>query len=404
MPGEREADRRGRKRSGRKTEDRAVVQQVAETASHLVAHELRPLTFGRGDGCGAGQRLRHPHAEARIGALDPVPEGGERLRDLKRALSAGPDRETLGSEGRLGGGASQAGEVRPDPAQPVGDAWLGEGEGVARDEQPVRNCLVFRQGGFAEHRLRHPEESARVAREPARGVEARGLGNHAREVDPPVGRPQAVETAEARGDSHGAAGVGAEREVDRPRRHRGRGPGRRPAGNEPGRGRIAGGAVEGVLAEDAEGDLVGNRLAGHRRSGPEQALDERGVPFRNRIGAAEVRVPAPGRLTCDVEEVLDRKGEVGERTACDPRDSDVGPRHEGAPRLKPRPGLGTGLRAGPCPVLPDARSRRIAAHLSTAPPIHSTRRRSPGARRTVPPSRAAPAPPVPIRPPARPTR
>src|SRR5205814_278980 len=87
---------------------------------------------------------------------------------------------------------------------------------------------------------------------------------------------------------------------------------------------------ERVLPENAERDLVGDRLADQIGAGIEQSLHGPGVAFRNRIGARPIRVAAAGRMAGDVEQILRRKGQAGERAAGAALDAKPLPRDKGA--------------------------------------------------------------------------
>ena len=103
-----------------------------------------------------------------------------------------------------------------------------------------------------------------------------------------------------------------------------------PPGTWLGRGGIERRAVEGVLAEDPERDLVGDRLADQRRAGVEQALDRPGMARRDRMLSRPVRVAAAGRVAGDVEEILGGERQPGERAAGSSGDSHRWPGDEGS--------------------------------------------------------------------------
>ena len=130
------------------------------------------------------------------------------------------------------------------------------------------------------------------------------------DVDAAVRRADAVEAAEARRHAHRAAGVGAERGVAEARGHRGGRARRRAAGHAAGRARVHRRAVEGVLAQDAERDLVGDGLADQRGAGVEQRLHRPGMPRRHRPAGRPVVVAAAGRHAGHVEQVLGGEGEA----------------------------------------------------------------------------------------------
>src|SRR5438270_7905603 len=128
-------------------------------------------------------------------------------------------------------------------------------------------------------------------------------------------RADAVEPAEARRHAYRAAGVGAERGVAEPARDRRRRARRRAARHMAGRARVHRRAVERVLPENAERHLVGDRLADQIGAGIEQSLHGPGVALRHRIGARPIRVAAARRMSGDIEQILRRKGQSGERAA-----------------------------------------------------------------------------------------
>ena len=91
-------------------------------------------------------------------------------------------------------------------------------------------------------------------------------------------RPDAVETAEARGHAHRAAGVGAECGVAQTGCDRRGGAGRGTARHTIRRAGVERRAVECVLTQDTKGDLVGDGLADQRRAGIEKCLHRPGMP------------------------------------------------------------------------------------------------------------------------------
>src|SRR5438270_5753556 len=93
---------------------------------------------------------------------------------------------------------------------------------------------------------------------------------------------------------------------------------------------VHGCAVERVLPENAERHLVGDRLADQIGAGIEQSLHGPGVAFGNRVGARPIRVAAAGRMASDIEQILRRKGQSGERAAGAALDAKFLPRDKGA--------------------------------------------------------------------------
>ena len=129
-------------------------------------------------------------------------------------------------------------------------------------------------------------------------------------VDPAMRRADAVEAAEARRHAHRAAGVGAERGVAEARGDRGGRARGRAARHAAGRADVLRRAVEGVLAQDAERDLVGDGLADQRGAGVEQRLHRPGMLRRDRPAGRPVVVAAAGRHARHVEQVLGGEGEA----------------------------------------------------------------------------------------------
>ena len=128
-------------------------------------------------------------------------------------------------------------------------------------------------------------------------------------------RPDAIKAAEARGHAHRAAGVGAERGIadpgrDRRRRTR-RGAARHPAGSAD----IDRRAVEGILAQDAERDLVRYGLADQGGAGIEQRLDSPGILCGDRPTGRPVVIAAAGRRARHVEQVFGSEGQARKRPA-----------------------------------------------------------------------------------------
>jgi hypothetical protein len=134
-------------------------------------------------------------------------------------------------------------------------------------------------------------------------------------ADRPVGRPPPEDPAVAGGHPDRPAGVGTQGQVDNAGCHRGRRARRRPAGGPVRRGRVDRRREVLVVAAEGVGELVGHRLAHHRRPGRNQRLDDRGRSPRRGPGRGQVRVAGPGHPTGDVDDVLDRQGRAGQRTA-----------------------------------------------------------------------------------------
>ena len=87
-------------------------------------------------------------------------------------------------------------------------------------------------------------------------------------------------------------------------------PDEEPPGTRSGARGVERRAVERVLAQDAQRDLVGDGLADQRRAGIEQRLHRPGMPCRHRMRARPVVIAAAGRMAGDIEQVLRREGEA----------------------------------------------------------------------------------------------
>src|SRR3546814_11590669 len=74
-------------------------------------------------------------------------------------------------------------------------------------------------------------------------------------------------------------------------------------------------AIVEVLAVQAVGQFVGDRLADQLGAGREQRLDRRRMARCRRMAPGPVRVAAAGDEAGDVEDVLGGEGETGARAA-----------------------------------------------------------------------------------------
>ena len=287
-------------------------QERGEPGAGLGAHQRGPLPLALGDRAAEREIAGHAERHTRVVPVDPFLEGEPRLPRLQGALGPRPGGEAGRRHDVLLDVFHEPGEATHHRLERAGRLLVGQAEAVLCDDEARGQRGRDR---LAEHHRADPRERLRVAGEPAGGVGAGGLRQHAGEVEAAVGGADAVQAAEARRHPHRAAGVGPERGVAEALgdcRGRARG---RSAGHAIGRVGIERRAVEGVLAQDAERDLVGDGLADQRRAGVEQALHRPGVPRRNRVLPRPVRVPAAGRMPRDVEEVLGRERQAGERAA-----------------------------------------------------------------------------------------
>ena len=179
--------------------------------------------------------------------------------------------------------------------------------------------LVGKPLGMDSEHSRNLGEGVGIAREPSGRVGAGRLRqHHAGEVEPAVGRSDAVESAET-SLARVPTAVSVPKAVSQrpwatakaePTRIR-RAYVRRPP--------IERRTVEGVLAEDAEGHLVGDGLADQGRPRIEQALHRPRVARRKGMLPGPVRVATAGRMPGHVEEILGGKrqaarGPPGEST------------------------------------------------------------------------------------------
>jgi len=73
------------------------------------------------------------------------------------------------------------------------------------------------------------------------------------------------------------------------------------------------GCRNGVLAENAAGELVGVGLSHHAGAGIDKGLHHRrGAPSR-RVEREPIRIACPGHVARDVEQILCRKRKPGQR-------------------------------------------------------------------------------------------
>jgi hypothetical protein len=207
---------------------------------------------------------------------------------------------------------------------------VSEPERIDRDDQPRGQRSRDR---LAQQHTRNACERRGVAGEPAGGVGAWRLRQHAGEIEPPMRRADAVEAAEAGRHPHRAAGVGAKRGVAHAGGHRRSGTGRGTARHPAGRAGVERRAVECILAQNAERYLVGDGLADQSRAGIEQRLHRPGVARRHRVRARPVVVAAAGGVARDVEQIFRREGETVQRAMRRTLDGDARSGDKGVDRI-----------------------------------------------------------------------
>ena len=128
-----------------------------------------------------------------------------------------------------------------------------------------------------------------------------------------MGRSDAVKSAKTRWHADRSAGVGPQGRIAETLGHR-RGRARRgSAGRALRRPRIERRTVEGILAEDAEGHLVGDGLADQGRPRIEQPPHCPRVARRKGMLPSPVRVATAGRMPGHVKEILGGKRQAGKR-------------------------------------------------------------------------------------------
>ena len=231
----------------------------------------------------ARRRRRSADCRASSHGLNVLPG----LDRLQGALRARPDREALRRHHLLAARCRSA-----PPAGPPSAAALRRRPASAKPN--ASTATISRVGsarGIASPSM-HAETRAKVAASRANQPvvsEVGACGSMPASVDAAVRRADAVEAAEARRHAHRAAGVGAERGVAQPGGHRGGRARRRAARHAAGRADVHRRAVEGVLAQDAERDLVGDGLADQRRAGIEQRLHRPGMPASGSAGRSASR-------------------------------------------------------------------------------------------------------------------
>ena len=239
----------------------------------------------------------------RLGPLQG-PEGGQAL------VHVAPEAD---------GGHRRSEPIEDSPLEGVphiGPGWPDQIHQLGDDREPLDRRRW--RGTSGDRREGHPGRGAQQRSGPSEqpdGVEAGGQRGHPLGADRPVGRPPPEDPAVAGGHPDQPAGVGTQGQVDNAGCHRGRRARRRPAGGPVRRGRVDRRREVLVVAAEGVGELVGHRLAHHRRPGRNQRLDDRGRSPRRGPGRGQVRVAGPGHPTGDVDDVLDRQGRAGQRTA-----------------------------------------------------------------------------------------
>ena len=150
-----------------------------------------------------------------------------------------------------------------------------------------------------------------------------------RRGQPAMRRADAVEAAEARRHAHRAAGIGAERGVaERRPRPPPPSPTTSRPGTRPGARGLSGVPSNGFsprMPSETSSVIVLPISVG---AGVEQRLHRPGMPLRHRVLARPIGVAAAGRMAGDIEQVLGREGQAGERSACAPGDAHPRPGHE----------------------------------------------------------------------------
>ena len=243
-------------------------------------------TFQRG--LTARSRARTPsnlrlegRAEARVGSE----EGGKGAGDVE------PLQHPIGFEELRRPAVEDLHLVR-SAKRPAASSSTAAASGSAKAKASMAISNRPGRGGTgwrAQQAMRTQPQPLGVARQQADRVVARREGHDAVQREAAVAGPPAVQAAETRRHAHRAAGIGAEPEIGEARRHRDRRAARGAAGQTVGRARIDRRAVMGVLAFQAEAQLVGHGLADQGGSGAQQAIDDRCGPSPPAAGAAPNR-------------------------------------------------------------------------------------------------------------------
>ena len=147
-------------------------------------------------------------------------------------------------------------------------------------------------------------------REDRHAVERSAGGHHAARAEQAARRLEADDVVERGRHASGARGVGAEAEADQSGGNRDRGAGARAAGQV---ARIEGidrRAVRRTYPDQTRRELIEVGFADQQTAGGKQCVDHSGVRFGD---VAEFGTGRGGRLTRDIDVVLDREGDPVER-------------------------------------------------------------------------------------------
>ena len=282
------------------TSARRALASASMAGVTVAAHATRSLTPGPSFG---------------RASPDPVADAGPHFGGLEGAEGLEPGDEALRRDLDLLALADQRLEARDGRLERARDRRFDERKGVAGDQQaPWFGCLL----AILEEHAADLLEDCGIAREPAGHVEARSERHRAVERHAAPGRAHAEDAAVARRDAHRAAAVRAQREIDEPARHRRGRSVRRAAGNAPRRVDVDGGAVVHVLAGQAVAELVAVRAPDHVGARRQEALHGLRRALRRRVGGEPVGMAEARALALDVEQVLDREGQPGERALARP--------------------------------------------------------------------------------------
>ncbi len=241
------------------------------------------------------------------------------------------------------------------PADGLGDV-LGQAveEPGQRDAQPQHAGVRHgRRGGPGDDLVQQDDVGHRAGQR-ADGVAGAGDPDQPLAAAPAADGGPVADDAAVRGrHPDRAAGVGAQGHRHDPAGHRDRGPAGGPAGRPGGVEGVADRAVGGVVAGDAEGQLVQVGLADHGGTGPAELGDR--VVVAAGAGAVQRGGAAAGGQVRGVHVVLDRDGDAGQRAlrrevGVHPLGVDDGEeRAEVLDGVGPGRGVGEPLRGGAAP-------------------------------------------------------
>ena len=316
-----EAQRRDRRRRGQH-EKRSRWQQLPQANCRLGAPGIPSRADGRIERTHAVETRLDGRTEDRIAAQE-VAVLADDVETLQRHVR-------LEEVGRPAGEDLHFFESTHRPCRILQDSrrlGLGQRKGVGSQQQPGRR---WRRRRRSEQALCTKLQMGGVAGEQADRVVARREADDAVQRDAAMAGTPAEQAAEARGNAHRAAGVGAQAKIGEARRDGDGGTARRAAGQAIGRARICRRAVMFVLAFQAEGQFVGDRLADQGRAGAQQAIDGRRRLRRRLLPAGPMRVAAAGHVSGDVQKVLGDEGEAIERARSQRRQACPGTGNEGA--------------------------------------------------------------------------